>query len=434
MKRFCFAFVVLVFALMDVFPQTDITSADSIPVIPTETDTVVGTPVNEDFSEHLIRHDLNSLYWGKDSMSLVCFYRNFLQLLETREGNLHIMHIGASHVQGGTMSHCIRKHLMDEFGEPPASRGFIFPYSTAPKCNNPYDYRTSKTKEFKLIRNVYQKYDFPLGGSGIAVWHANTPNTITIRMNTPGYDFSSDTLVLFAKMIGNIVPVIRVDTTGHLPDLIDTVNDRYTYYLGHLVDTFRLELSYQEGDTAVVYGFWLKNSRPGITFSSIGVNGAQVSSYLRCENFQRDIGFLHPDLVIFGIGVNDAYTTQFDSTAFQNNYLELVRRIREVNPDCAFIFISNNDTWKRGKKGHYTHIPTGPVVSRVMHRLADLTGGACWDQFTVMGGERSMAQWQKKGLAQADRVHFTASGYNLIGDLFYAAFIREIRPVTDELR
>jgi len=32
-----------------------------------------------------------------------------------------------------------------------------------------------------------------------------------------------------------------------------------------------------------------------------------------------------------------------------------------------------------------------------------------------------MDTWYKNGLAQKDRVHFTAKGYQLVGDLFYQA-------------
>lgn len=145
------------------------------------------------------------------------------------------------------------------------------------------------------------------------------------------------------------------------------------------------------------------------------------------------MSLLHPDLVIFNIGVNDAFGSTFDSIAFKNNYLKLVNNIKSVNPNCGFIFVTNNDTWKKARKSYYVN-PTGPQVQDVMYRLADLTGGAVWDQFSIMGGLRSMDTWRKKGLAQKDRVHFTAAGYNLIGDLFYEALIRELKMNSNDPR
>ncbi len=422
------------------FGQVDITAEDSIPQIPLVTDTILtvdttnviisDTDLVEDsgVENPYIRYDLNHLDWGKDSMSLVRFFEKLSGVMERKEGHLHILHIGASHVQAGTMTHRFRSRLLDAYGAPPAARGFIFPYSAATNCNNPADYKISKRATFNLIRNVYQSYTFPLGGSGIAVWCSDTANSISVKMNAPDYDFYADTIILLGAAHGwPIDPILQYDTIYHFPDSEDLAHDRYFYYLDEPVTDFTIHFPCSPKDTFEVEGILLRNGRAGITVSSIGVNGAQVTSYLRCKNFVRDMELIKPDLVIFGIGVNDAYGSTFDSLAFKRNYLELVARIREANPDCAFIFLSNNDTWKKGKKGKYYVNPTGPAVSEVMHRLADLTGGAVWDQFHIMGGLRSMDTWRKKGLAQKDYVHFTAAGYQQLGDLLFEAFINEIK-------
>ena len=428
----------LTWGAFSAFGQVDLTAADSLPDMPTYTDTLVvdtivtfvetESDIDETPEETEIRIEFDTLYWGHDSLPLVHFFQKLDQVMTTKQGNVHIIQMGGSHVQAGTMTHRIRKHLLDEYGAPAAARGFIFPYSAASACNNPSDYRTGKERPFNLIRNVYQNYDFPLGASGIAVWNSDTLNSITIRMNAPEHDFMADTVILLGKAYGwPIDPILKEDTIYHFPDSIDFDNDRYYFFFNRPVKDFTLFFPCSKGDTFVVNGILLKNGRPGITLSSIGVNGAQTSSYLRCKNLTRDMELLRPNLVIFNIGVNDAYGSSFDSVAFKNNYLKLVQRIREANPDCAFIFVTNNDTWKKGRKGRYYVNKTGPMVQDVMYRLADLTGGAVWDQFAVMGGLKSMESWRKKGLAQKDRVHFTAAGYNLIGDLFWEAFIRELK-------
>jgi hypothetical protein len=40
-----------------------------------------------------------------------------------------------------------------------------------------------------------------------------------------------------------------------------------------------------------------------------------------------------------------------------------------------------------------------------------------------MGGLGSMAKWEKGGLAQKDRIHFTRPGYLLLGDLLFGALM-----------
>jgi lysophospholipase L1-like esterase len=130
---------------------------------------------------------------------------------------------------------------------------------------------------------------------------------------------------------------------------------------------------------------------------------------------------LHPDMVIFGIGINDAAAPDFDTVAFRANYLSLIDSIRSVNPDCAFVFLTNNDSFRavrRKRRTHYEVNRNGLLAREVFYRLADDCSGAVWDQFEIMGGLKSMDAWYKEKLAQKDRIHFTIAGYQLIGNLF----------------
>ena len=174
-------------------------------------------------------------------------------------------------------------------------------------------------------------------------------------------------------------------------------------------------------------GVLLENGLPGISVHGVGVNGASVPSYLRCDDFERDLRLIRPDLIIFGIGINDAADKDFDVSMFKRNYDELIRVIKRVNPDCALLFVTNNDSYKRvkvsKKKTRYEVNPNGLLVEQAFMELGKKHNAAVWDQFDVMGGLRSMQDWEYAGLAQKDKVHFTSDGYKLIGDLLYNAFI-----------
>ncbi|GAB1450118.1 hypothetical protein MASR2M47_01740 [Draconibacterium sp.] len=43
--------------------------------------------------------------------------------------------------------------------------------------------------------------------------------------------------------------------------------------------------------------------------------------------------------------------------------------------------------------------------------------------YEVMGGLNSVVLWEKNGLAQRDKIHFTREGYLLLGDLFFNALM-----------
>ena len=373
-----------------------------------------------------VQYDIDTLAFDPASSNLPAFFQKMDEVIATGKGNVNIMHIGGSHVQAGTMSHRIRRNLLKDFPDRIARRGMIFPYSVAPKCNNPADYRVGKNVTFSLIRNVYKDIDRPLGVTGIAVYTSDTTAQIRIRLN----DFPTSRIILLGYPDSTwaldydvrVVPSLVIGDDEYFPSEIDTNKRRYIYDVPTMKDSFLLRINNYDNTTFTLTGILLDDDTPGLTFHSIGVNGAQVSSYLKCMNFEEDLQLIRPDLVIFGIGINDAAAAGFDTTAFKNNYLELVRRIRTVSPDCAFIFLTNNDSYKKVKK-KYSVNHNGELARDVFYRLASETGGGVWDQFEIMGGLRSMDKWRIAKYAQYDRVHFTVKGYNLIGDLFYNAFI-----------
>ena len=170
----------------------------------------------------------------------------------------------------------------------------------------------------------------------------------------------------------------------------------------------------------------MENDRAGITVHGVGVNGASVPSYLRCEDFQRDLELIKPDLVIFCIGINDAADKDFEVETFKQNYRRLIGIMQEASPDCALLFVTNNDSFKSRrvkKKRIYEVNPNGAVVEQAFLELGAEYNAAVWNQFDIMGGLKSMQDWQNEGLAQRDKIHFTRDGYILMGDLLYNALM-----------
>lgn len=379
------------------------------------------------------RFDADTFYFSQDTSLLVNFYRKLDSVIQFKQGNVNIIHIGGSHVQAGVMSHRIRQHLLTTYPESVASRGFIFPYSVAPKSNNPIDYRVIHQGSFGLVRNVYKELEKPLGVAGIGAYSRDTFAEIKIEIKNSYPLFVTDSIVLFGFAdSGLVVPEIVLDSIPYMPVFVDTLLQRYIYKVPPFSDSFAVRWRVDTGNCFTLSGIWLGNNAPGITFHSIGVNGASVSSFLSCVNFERDLTFLKPDMVIFGIGINDAASDKFDTFEFENNYLLLIDKIKNVNPDCAFVFITNNDSYKRIARGKYAVNTNGIAARNVFYRLAAQTSGAVWDQFEIMGGLKSMYKWMQAGLAKKDRVHFTNAGYNLMGDLFFNAWLDAKRKVNLE--
>jgi hypothetical protein len=160
-----------------------------------------------------------------------------------------------------------------------------------------------------------------------------------------------------------------------------------------------------------------------LLYHSIGKNGATVPFYLNCDYFTDTLSVICPDLIIFAIGINDAASRKFSAEAFHSHYNQLIETIEQINPDCAFLFITNNDSYRRVGRRKYRVNPNGETARKVFYKLAEEHQGGVWDLFEWMGGLKSMQQWQNAGLSQRDKVHFTRAGYQLLGDQLFNALI-----------
>jgi lysophospholipase L1-like esterase len=330
-------------------------------------------------------------------------------------------------VQAGTFPNAVRREFLKAYPDLKAGRGLVFPYAAAPKCNNPTDYKTRSVGRFGLVRNVYKDHEKPLGVSGIAVYTLDSASEVRIVWSDPLTKIKTTkiTLLGYSEEDSTFIPVLKIDTSSFLPTKIIPEKRQFIYENFCAIDSFAFSFVHKDTTSSfTITGMLLENEDPGITYHSIGVNGASVDAFLRCKHFEEEIALLSPDMLIFGLGINDAGEANFTPATFKEKYLQLVNQFKTVNPYCFFVFITNNDSYKKvGNK--YEVNKKALDVRKVMYELADETGGAVFDQFEIMGGLRSMEKWRTANLAKNDRLHFTTEGYELMGKLLFNAIFRE---------
>jgi hypothetical protein len=346
------------------------------------------------------------------------FFEKMKYLAVYGEGQIRILHMGGSHIQADIYSNRMRNHLSNFLPNLMSARGLIFPYSTA-KTNNPRNYKVSSSGQWSAVRNVDRTLANPLGLSGISVSTSDTSAKLNITFETPRetkHDFirvkvlhNTDSLSFSIKWLGKDSASI---TTADGFTLIE-------------FETFQNEISlgFEQTDSLQtrfeLYGVLLESNRPGFIYSSVGVNGASTWSYLKCELFSKHLSLVPPDLVFFGIGINDAHDPNFSEKSYFSNYEKIMSQMRAINPDVCFVFITNNDSYGYNKKLN----TNATAVQKVMFDLAKKYDGAVWDLFSIMGGLKSSTAWRDANLMAKDRIHFSGEGYNLLGDLLYNAFM-----------
>lgn len=366
-----------------------------------------------------------SLIYPGDRSGMEHFYTRLDSML-TDGCNVNILHIGGSHVQAGDISGQIRSNF-SRLGENTVSdRGLIFPFKVL-KSNGPWNYYVQYSGDWGKSRCISQEPDVELGLTGAAAIARDTLDSIS-------FDFRDDPRWAFnhIRIIGEatspeVYPIIILGSDTLYHAYKDEANEGYVFDLGTEEKTaFQLAFRGLSDSTQfVLRGILPMNDREGIVYTESGVNGAAVPSWLRCQKFKQDLSLLPPDLVIFGIGINDANVpeSEFDPEIFKANYRTLIGWIREVSPQSSFLFITNNDCYLSLRRRRKRFNPNTEKVHQAFMDLAKEYNCCVFDVYSLMGGFKSSDKWLKAKLMKRDHIHFTREGYQLLGDILYNSII-----------
>ena len=355
------------------------------------------------------------------------FYGLLDSLMAGSGRSVNIWHVGGSHVQAGHFSYRLQERLTTMADSLKGERGFIFPYRIA-KTNSDKSFRTSFTGEWlsAMAASTHKDLNPRFGIMGIAAQTSDSLATVGIGLN-----ISADTLWRFNRfrILGYASsPDVRpylVSGADTLDFVIDTETQSYLFDLPAETDTVTIGFHIPEGQSFTLTGTEPISGRKGINYYCSGVNGARLTTWLeQCPDLPRDLQLVKPDLAIFAVGINDSAckAVDFKPEVFKENYRRLIRLIREQSPDCAFVFITNNDSYRYISRG-MTYNHNGPTVQKAMFELAKEYGAAVWDVYDIMGGKDSVIKWRNAGLVKSDRLHFTQEGYVLLGDMLYNALV-----------
>jgi lysophospholipase L1-like esterase len=365
-----------------------------------------------------IRTDLNVLEFYGDTSKFTKFFSKLDEMVLKGEGQINIMHIGGSHVQGGVLTHAIRQHFNALVPGANGARGFFFPYELA-KTNNPYNYIVKNTGSWEGFRIAVDDHQSRWGVSGITGRTSDANAEVTVYSRSADEPFRFTKARIFYHMDStSYVPVWRgkTDHVTRFDSQANYVEFRFDKARDTLV--FGFEKRHPMQRRILIQGIQLLDDQPGITVNAIGVNGASTDDYMRPQNFVEQLRTFSPDLVLFGIGINDSHMLEyvFSRERFEGHYEDVIAQIKKVNPNVAFLFLVNNDSYFRGAPN-----PNVVQIARGMRNLATRHGGAVWDFFSIMGGMDSIRLWEDAGLARPDRIHMTREGYQVQGDLLFKA-------------
>ncbi len=359
------------------------------------------------------------------SPNWVNLYRNMRTMVHAKDRKLNFYHIGGSHLQADIYTHVIREDLQTTWEGIPGERGFLFPFDLA-KSNNPGNYEFSSSNDWKSYRSVaHDVCELDYGLLGAIVSCSDSKIDLHFRHDKtnvkPGFSkvriFHNKGVFPYTLDFGAIQTCVlderRNEDIGYTDVFFVDCIDSFDLQITKTITTpFELKIS----------GIQLTNQQPGISYTSIGLNGAALFTYLECGNFEEQLKQSAPDFFAFSVGTNDANMPfdSFDPLLYKSNLEKMIQIVLRANPNCAILLTVPNDSYYH-KKNLNKNIARQRIV---INELAIQYQCPVWDLYGIMGELGSSKTWQDAGLMKEDKVHFTPIGYHLKGDMYFDAFMK----------
>lgn len=185
-----------------------------------------------------------------------------------------------------------------------------------------------------------------------------------------------------------------------------------------------------EGKGAI-YGISLE-TKNGIIVDNIPMRGSSGNMFTRIDSTALHSFFdeTNTRLIILQFGGNMIPNTENPSTisGYVKTLRQQVRYMRACAPQASILFIGPSDMSTR-IDGTMTTYPLVPYLDMLLEKMAQEEQIGYWSMYNAMGGYNSMVDWNAKGLAGNDYVHFTRSGANKIGTMLYT-WLTDYTPST----
>jgi lysophospholipase L1-like esterase len=184
---------------------------------------------------------------------------------------------------------------------------------------------------------------------------------------------------------------------------------------------------------------WVADKAAGVTYEALGINGAEATLLLKWDEgmLATYLQRRSPGLIVLSYGTNEASDPLWHRESYREAFAKVIARLRSAAPAASILVLGPADRWivARGRWQLVSGIDD--IVTQQQSVCKEL-GCVYWDARERMGGAGTMRDWQMAGLAQGDRVHFTAAGYRRLASVLYSDLMKlfeaykKARPETGE--
>jgi lysophospholipase L1-like esterase len=336
-------------------------------------------------------------------------------------GSLHILQYGDSHTASDDWANQLRQEFQTKFGA--GGPGYTLPGHPFLGYRR-FDSHGSNSRGWYTGGIVTRKGDGIDGLGGVSLTAQTAGETVTLSvecqqlelhyLRQPGggqVEFSVDG-----------APVATVDTDG------ESAAGTYQYAAAPGLHQYTLRTL--SAAPVRLFG-WVAQNQAGVTYETLGINGAQANLMLEWNPAVLDSELMSrdPAMVVLAYGTNEALSHSWTPDGYYATLTTLIQRLRTALPAASILLVGPPDCAHR-MNGRLAPFPHLDEVIEIQRQVARENGCAFWDWRAAMGGPGSVRQWVQAGLGQGDYTHLTGSGYRMIGDTLFGDLMEQYNRFT----
>lgn len=344
---------------------------------------------------------------------------NFYQSLQKADEGLEtvrIIHYGDSHVAADILTAALRRKLQQRFGY--GGTGFVL-------AGKPWTwYGRSGVQSFASdgwrVEGLGQSAltpagQFGLGGVSLATEKAN--QWLSMQSACGRFD-----IYLMKQPSGGAVDVL-LDGKEIYQKVSLAAKETQAIYLtveAKTAGNHLLEIRTTTNGAVKIFGVAIEQNQAGIVYDVLGINGARVYRPLLwdwqilADNLTRRA----PALIIIAYGSNEIGDKDLNLDEYSEKFADFLGKLQMAVPQASLLVIAPPERAAM-VQGIWKPLPQMSGLVATQRKVALKSGAAFWNLFQAMGGTGSIERWHKQSLAQADRVHLTKAGYQVVADMLY---------------
>ena len=346
----------------------------------------------------------------------------FLSRLDERRqgrGQVRMTHIGDSHIIADFWTGEMRERLQKRFGD--GGRGFVLGGEMWRSYSQRHIRHRSRGEwEVTQLKRGRDMGIFGPGGAALICDDPECITTIETKTDQRSADFDRVDIFTLGHGQGGRFKV-EIDQQEHKE--FDTFSPWLSVQRHQLeveLGSRRVSVSpLDHGSEVWLFGFSLTDSRGGLIYDSIGLNGAQAQHLLKNTDraLVQSFDLLDTQLVILSYGINELFDRSYDSIAYQEQLkylLGVLRGVKEKAPSSQrtnCLLTGPFAALQRGREPKELD-----RMYEIQRELSDRFGCAFWDARAAMGGD--LRPWQRAKIARRDGVHLSRKGYYRVAELF----------------